>query len=121
MSEPRLETLNFKLKPSISNYLGLDNQNLYDLYNKELNKDLKELTFYFQTLNNLFCEAPYSPIFTNNNLFNSINYDHSNKLLLRPIFSNKALHYLKGEKKSTDIFTLRGKRDGAPLFLNVNY
>jgi hypothetical protein len=120
-SEPRLEALNFKLKPYISNHLGIENQNLYDLYNKELNKDLKESTFFFQTLNSLFCEAPFSPIFSNNNLIDSLNYDHSNKLFFRPFFSNRSLFYLKGEKKSTDIFTLRGKRDGAPNFLNTNY
>jgi len=120
-SEPRLEALNFKLQPLISNYLGLNNQNLYDLYNKELNKDLKDLTFFYQTLNNSFCEAPFSPIFTNNSLFNSVNYDASNKITLKPFFSKHSLHYLKSEKKSTDIFNLRGKRDGAPTFLSTNY
>jgi hypothetical protein len=68
---------------------------------------------------------PYPPIFETNNIFNSTkNYDTSNTVtdLIKPtVTKNQPLENLYQVQKSNNISILKGKRDGAPEFLNSTY
>jgi len=72
-------------------------------------------------LNLLSYEPPFTPIFSTNPLINTSNLDHSNKPLLGQLNYQAQEHLYPDYRESTDIFTLRGKRDGAPAFLTTTY
>jgi len=71
--------------------------------------------------NKTFIEAPFSPVFSNNPLVDSLNYDTSSLVSNKfYILNNKIINFFN-IKKTNDINILRGKRDGAPKFLNTTY
>jgi hypothetical protein len=71
--------------------------------------------------NKLYLEAPFSPIFSNQTSVDSLNYDTSTPQTQKHLYLNNTLKAIDYSKLSNDIFILRGKRDGAPTFLNTSY
>jgi hypothetical protein len=71
--------------------------------------------------NKTFLEAPYSPIFSTNTLGKNLNYDFSSSLNNSLYINNNQLINHYNNMKSNNIHILRGKRDGAPKFLNTSY
>jgi hypothetical protein len=70
-------------------------------------------------------QAPYAPIFDSSNRgVSSLNYDSSNTLVEEITAnndSNNPLTHSYHLEKSNSISILKGKRDGAPEFLNASY
>ena len=118
---PRSKDLNFRAKVSPSFYTGRGSETFQSQYSFGFLRQLDSQSFYLNTLNTLFLEAPYTPTFSTNTSINSLDYDHSNKAARRVTLKNLTATHLKGLKLSPDIFTLRGKRDGAPTFSATSY
>ena len=81
------------------------------------NKDL----FLPLLTNKLYLEAPFSPIFSNQLVVDSLNYDTTSTHSTKRLYLNNTLKTFDDVTNSNDIFILRGKRDGAPSFLNTSY
>jgi len=116
---------NFNLEGSTSLTINLDNQNLDSNYFTSKAQNINETTFYKFISNRTNLIAPYAPIFDSSNRgVTSLNYDASNTLT-EDFQSNDnittPLTHSYHLSKSNNISILKGKRDGAPDFLNSTY
>ena len=103
----------------------LNNQNLDANYFNSKAQNLNSTTFYTFMSNRTNFQAPYAPIFDSSNLgVTSLNYDASNTLVedfQTHDDSTTPLTHSYRLQKSNNISILKGKRDGAPDFLNATY
>jgi len=116
-----LNTVNINFSPNFTNSLTYPNSNLYKYYNAICSNfiNLNKLTTLLS--NKTYFELPFSPISSNNSLLNNLNYDTSYLMSDTSfIFKNKLFNLIKVQKLN-DVYILRGKRDGAPKFLNNAY
>jgi hypothetical protein len=65
--------------------------------------------------------VPSVPILDSLTIIPKINYDTSDSLLTSYNFNNLKLDHNILTSKSNDVALLKGKRDGAPKFLNTAY
>ena len=116
---------NFNLEGSTGLTINFDNQNLDSNYFTSKAQNVNETTFYKFMSNRTNLIAPYAPIFDSSNRgVTSLNYDASNTLT-EDFQSNDnvttPLTHSYRLAKSNNISILKGKRDGAPDFLNSTY
>jgi hypothetical protein len=119
-----------------SNKATLNFQNLnhfhYPLPNPRLNlsylhlksQNINPLNFYKLTSIRTTIQPPYNPLLGANLLTSSLDYDLAaiTKASIKPLSQNSLLNTLNLTLKKTNIIhLLRGKRDGAPGFLNTSY
>jgi hypothetical protein len=116
---------NFNLEGSTSLDINLNNQNLDSSYFNSKAQNINETTFYKFMSNRTNFQAPYAPIFDSSNRgVTSLNYDASNTLVEEfqtRDDQNSPLTHSYRLAKSNNISILKGKRDGAPEFLNATY
>lgn len=77
---PRYEELNFQLSDNLNDYTGKGPETLHSQYNAGGLRQLGTQSFYLNTLNTLFLEAPYNPTFSTAASIDSLEHDHANKL-----------------------------------------
>jgi hypothetical protein len=116
---------NFNLEGSTSLDVDLNKQNLDLNYFSSKAQNTNETTFYKFMSNRTNLQAPYAPIFDSSNRgVSPLNYDSSNTLVEEITAnndSNTPLTHSYHLEKSNSISILKGKRDGAPEFLNASY
>ncbi len=112
------------VSPNLKN-LNLDenktNWNLSHAYNTSRGGWINNDVFSKLATNRTFLTAPYSPIFSPNPLVSGLNYDSSSVVSNNLKSINNALISSYEVEKSDSINILKGKRDGAPSFLNTSY
>jgi hypothetical protein len=117
--------LNFNLSGKSNTTLDFNTSGLTQSYYQIKSNFVNSLNFYKLSSNQINLTPPYAPIFTTNNtLTNSLNFDSSNIITeeLRPSNQGNGLldhNYIL--QKTNAIGILKGKRDGAPEFLNSAY
>jgi hypothetical protein len=78
--------------------------------------------FYKLSSNRVNFQLPYTPIFDTNNAFlKSLDYDYSNTMSDEITTSTQGFTHSYKTNKTNNISILKGKRDGAPDFLNTTY
>ena len=116
---------NFNLEGNLNFDINLSH---FDLNNKYFNfkTNLFNSNLFYKLISNQTnLQAPFNPLFQVNNSFTkTINYDESNNLIdsISTTDNNNKLithNYLLFKSNNIDI--LKGKRDGAPEFLNTTY
>ena len=95
--------------------------NLTNAYNTSRSGWINNDVFTKLATNRTFLSAPYSPIFSSNPLVSGLNYDTSNVVSAGVKSFNNTLISTYEIQKSDSINILKGKRDGAPAFLNTSY
>jgi hypothetical protein len=97
------------------------NQSFYNIKSNFINAT----NFYKLTSNQTTLTSPYAPILTTNDILaNSLNFDTSNILtedITTDNTTNSLINHTYNLQKSNSIGILKGKRDGAPEFLNSAY
>jgi len=116
-----LNTINVNFSSNFTNLPTYSNLNLYSYYNTICSNfiNTNKATTLFS--NKTYFELPFSPISSNNSLLSNLNYDTSCLTSDTNFMSNNKLFNLIKVRKLNDVYILRGKRDGAPKFLNNAY
>jgi hypothetical protein len=71
--------------------------------------------------NRTFLQAPYSPVFSSNSLVSGLDHDTSDiKSEGTKSYKNTLISSYEVQKSDASNI-LKGKRDGAPAFLNTSY
>ena len=71
--------------------------------------------------NRTFLDSPHSPLFSSNSLVSELGHDTSNVSSETTKSIRNTLVSARETKKSDIVHLLKGKRDGAPAFLNTSY
>jgi hypothetical protein len=114
-------TQNFNLNTSGNWFTSTSNWDLSKSYNNSRSGWINSELFSKIASNRTFIEAPYSPKFSSNLLVSALDYDKAGTSSYNVESTNNVLLNKNTVTKSNDIHILRGKRDGAPSFLNSTY
>jgi len=118
-------TNNFNLDGNVGISLPKEAKSLTDSYFNLKSMNINDNIFTKVLSNQINLPAPYAPIFdTHTILSKPLDYDKSNvptlEIQTTKDYDNSIKH-THSIQKSNDISLLKGKRDGAPEFLNAAY
>jgi hypothetical protein len=112
---PNTHSFNYAMNP-----VNIDND-LYKSYNiAKAGWVNSQLVTTFLS-NKVYIDTPHSPIFSSNTKVNSSSYDTSTTITDKLLPTKNTFTNTVEVNTSNNIFLLRGKRDGAPNFLNTTY
>lgn len=113
---------NFNFEGKYNYNLPLLTKDLTSEYYNLKSHNINSSVFYKLSSNKTSLQAPYSPILDSNNLLtNPLDYDASNYTVENIQAVDSKLLHNYDIQKSNNITILKGKRDGAPEFLNSTY
>ena len=104
-----------------SSTLDFTSSGLTKAYNSSRSGWVNNEVFTKLAANRTFLTAPYSPVFSSNALVSSLNYDTTNVVSDGVKAINNTLLSTYEVQKTSNVNILKGKRDGAPEFLNTSY